>query len=81
MTLRTIVATWLIPPPVPVTVSVNDPVGEVDDAVTVRVEVKLGVSEGVLKAPLRPEGNPDRVSETGELKLFSAATLTRNETV
>jgi hypothetical protein len=78
---RIIFATWLAPPPLPVTVNVNDPTDALDDKAKVRVEPKFGVPEGVLKAPLTPEGNPDMVSETGELKPFNAATLTLNETI
>jgi hypothetical protein len=78
---RITLATWLVPPPAPVTVNVNGPVGAFDDRVSVRVESKFGVPEGVLKAPLTPDGNPDVVNETGELKPFSAATLTLNETI
>ena len=81
MTTRMTLATWLVPPPVPVTVNVNDPVAAVEDKVTVRVESKFGVPEGVLKTPLTPEGNPERVNETGVLNPFSAATLTLNEAV
>lgn len=78
---RIMLATWLVPPPVPVTIRVNDPVAALDDKVMVRVEPKFGFPEGVLNAPLTPDGIPDAVNATGELKPFNAATLTLNETV
>jgi hypothetical protein len=74
-------ATWVAPPPVPVTVTVNDPVGAFDGNVSVRVESKLGVPDGTLKAAFTPDGNPEVVKETCELNPFSAATWRLNETI
>jgi hypothetical protein len=65
---------WLVPPPLPVTVKVNDPVAASEAKVSVRVDPKFGVPEGVLNAPLTPCGNPDTVRVTGELKPFMAET-------
>ena len=67
-------AAWLVPPPVPVTVTVKDPVEAFDDMVRVSVDWKFGVPEGVLNVPLTPGGSPDTASETGELKPFTAST-------
>src|SRR5436309_11591897 len=46
------------PPPVPTNVTVNDPVGVVEDAVTVSVLVKLGWPDAGLKEQVAPEGRP-----------------------
>ena len=46
------------PPPVPTNVIVNDPVGVVEDAVTVSVLVKLGWPDAGLKVQVAPEGRP-----------------------
>jgi hypothetical protein len=61
-------ATWLNPPPLPVTVNVYEPVETFPGNVTVSVEAKFGVAEGLLKTPLAPEGNPETDNDTGELK-------------
>jgi hypothetical protein len=61
------------PPPVPVTVSVNDPVGAFAGSVTVSAESKLGVPDVMVKTP--PEGNPDTDKVTCELKPFKLTTL------
>ena len=74
--VRTMFATLLIPPPVPVTVNVNEPVVELTGSVIVSVEAKVGVAEGVLKTPLPPEGNPDTVNDTCELNPLRATTFT-----
>lgn len=81
LTVRTRFATRLNPPPVPVTVSVYEPVGVFEGRVTVRVDLKLGVAEGVLKTPLAPDGNPDTVNETCELKPLSPTILSEYEAV
>jgi hypothetical protein len=64
LTVRTRLATWLNPPPLPVTVNVYGPVDASLGNVTVRVEAKFGVAEGLLKTPLAPEGNPETDNET-----------------
>ena len=42
--------------------------------VTVRVESKSGVAEGVLRTALVPEGAPEMVKATGELNPLSEPT-------
>lgn len=79
--IRTALAKWLTPPPLPVIANVNDPAGALAGSVTVSVETKFGVAEGTLKTVLAPEGAPVTVNETCELKPFKAATLTVYETV
>ena len=81
MTVRTRLATWLNPPPLPLTVIVNAPVGTSPGNVTVSVEAKFGVPEGLLKTPLAPEGNPETDNEICELKPLRAATFTEYDTV
>jgi len=74
-------ATWLNPPPLPVTVNVYEPVATSPDNTTVRVEAKSGAPEGLLKPPLAPEGNPERDNETCELKPLRAETFTEYDAV
>ena len=69
-------AVCVIPPPDPVIVRVNEPVGVLVGIVTVSVEEKSGVDEGTLKTPPTPEGRPVIVRETCELKPFMPETLT-----
>jgi hypothetical protein len=76
LTVRTRLAILLNPPPLPVTVNVYEPVDTLSGNVTVSVEAKFGVAEGVLKTPLAPEGNPETDNDTGELKPFRAVTFT-----
>jgi hypothetical protein len=79
--IKTALARWLTPPPLPAIANVNDPVGVLAGSVTVSVEAKFGVAEGTLKTALAPEGAPVTVNETCELKPFIAATLTVYDTV
>lgn len=79
--IKTTLAKWLTPPPLPLIANVNDPVGALAGSVTVSVETKDGVAEGTLKTVLAPEGAPVTVNETCELKPFRAATLTVYDTV
>jgi len=81
LTVRTKLVTWLNPPPLPVTVNVNEPVDTFPGNVTVSVEAKFGVAEGVLNAPLAPEGNPETDNDTGELKPLRATTFTEYDAV
>ena len=74
-------AALVIPPPDPVMVRVNEPIGALVGNVTVSVEVKSGVDEGTLKTPPTPAGRPARVRETCELKPFRPETLTEYEVV
>ena len=81
LTVRPRLVMWLNPPPLPVTVNVNEPVDTFAGNVTVSVEAKFGVAKGVLKTPLAPEGNPETANDTGELKPFRAVTFTEYDTV
>ena len=74
-------ATLVIPPPDPVIVRVNDPVGTLLGRVTVSVEEKSGVDDGTLKTPPTPAGSPATVKETCELKPFRPDTLTEYDAV
>jgi hypothetical protein len=80
LTIRTRLATWLNPPPLAVTVNVYEAVAASAGSVTVSVEAKFGVPEGLLKTPLAPEGNPETDSETCELKPLRAVTFTEYDT-
>jgi hypothetical protein len=79
--VRTRLATWVNPPPLPVTVSVYEAVDTSVGNVTVSVEAKFGVPDGLLKTPLAPEGNPETDNETCELKPLRALTFTEYDTV
>jgi hypothetical protein len=72
---------WVNPPPLPVTVNVYGPVDTSVGRVTVSVEEKFGVPEGLLNTPLAPEGNPDTDNETCELNPLRASTFTEYGTV
>jgi len=63
------------PPPEPFTSNVTGPVAVFAGSVTVSVEAKLGVPDGMVKTPFAPDGNPDTVRVTGELKPFKLTTL------
>jgi hypothetical protein len=76
---RTTLATLEIPPPDPVMVSVNDPVGELAGMVSVRVDEKSGTDDWTLKVPPTPAGRPASDKETCELKPFKPTTLTEYE--
>ena len=80
-TVRSTLATCVVPPPVPVTVNVNDPAGTLIGSVMVRVDAKFGLAAGTLNTPLAPDGRPETASETCELNPFSPTTLTAYETV
>ena len=71
---RSTFATLLMPPPDPVMVNMNEPVGELLGMVTVSVETKSGVPDGRLKTPSAPDGYPETANETCELKPFKPAT-------
>ena len=81
MTVRPRLVMWLNPPPLPVTINVNEPEDTFPGNVIVSVEVKFGVAEGLLKTPLAPGGNPETDNDTGELKPLSGATLTEYDTI
>jgi len=81
LTVRTRLATWVNPPPLPVIVSVYEAVGTSVGSVTVSIEAKFGVAEGSLKTPLAPEGNPETDNETCELKPLRAETFTEYDAV
>ena len=70
VTVRLMVAVWVTPPPVAVIVTVALPVVAVLLAERVRVELPLpGAAIDVgLKLAVTPDGNPEAVSETAELK-------------
>jgi len=74
-------ASFVIPPPDPVRVRVNEPVGALVGMVTVSVEEKSGVDDRTLKTPPTPTGSPARVKETCELKPLSPETLTEYDVV
>jgi hypothetical protein len=74
-------ATWLNPPPLPVTVNVYTAGATSPGNVTVSVEAKFGVPEGLLKTPLAPEGNPETDNETCELKPLRAEIFTEYDAV
>jgi hypothetical protein len=71
---RITLATLVIPPPDPVMVSVNEPVGALFGMVTVSVDEKSGEEDGALKTPPTPPGSPATVKETCELKPFTPTT-------
>ena len=73
---KTRFAALLTPPPAPVTINVNGPVGAFAGSVTVSAEAKLGVPDVMVKTPLAPDGNPDTDKVTWDLKPFKPTTLT-----
>lgn len=75
----TVLPTLDRPPPVPVIVSVNEPVWTLPGSVTVNVETKPGVPDVTLKTPLTPDGRPDIDRVTGELKPLMPTTSTEND--
>jgi hypothetical protein len=77
--IRTTLATLVNPPPDPVMVSVNDPVGGLAGMVSVRVEEKSGTDDWTLKVPPTPAGRPDSARETCEVKPFKPTTFTEYE--
>lgn len=81
MIIRTALATLVNPPPDPVMVSVNDPVGELAGIVSVSVEEKSGTDDWTLKVPPTPAGRPASDRETCELKPFKPTTLIEYEVV
>jgi hypothetical protein len=74
-------ASLVIPPPDPVMVRVNEPVGALVGMVTVSVEEKSGLDDGTLKTPPTPAGSPAIVKETCELKPLRPETLTEYDVV
>ena len=81
LTVRTRLATWVNPPPLPVTVNVYGPVDTLLGSVTVRVEAKFGGAEGLLNTPSAFGGSPETDNDTGELKPLRAVTFTEYDTV
>jgi hypothetical protein len=81
LTVRTRLATCVNPPPFPVTVKVYEVVDTSLGNVTVSVEAKFGVAEGLLNTPLAPGGNPETDNDTCELKPLRASTFTEYDTV
>jgi len=67
--LVTVSVNWVVcvfPPPVPVTVMVDEPVGVEDEVLTVKVLVKVGLPDAGLKLHDAPEGRPlvqDRLTD------------------
>ena len=61
--VRITFATLVIPPPDPVMVRVNEPVGALAGMVTVSVEEKSGRDDGMLKTPPTPAGSPSHSSK------------------
>jgi len=80
LTIRAMVAILLSPPPVPVTVKVNEPGVTPGGSRIVSVETKLGIPEAGLKAPVEPEGNPVTDNAIIELNPFRGAAFTEYET-
>lgn len=78
---RIMFATLVMPPPDPVIVIVNEPVGALVGMVTVSVEEKSGTDEGTLKTPPTPAGSPDKAKETWELKPLRPETWTEYDVV
>jgi hypothetical protein len=74
LTVKAILALWLIAPEVPVTFTVAVPETAVAEAVSVNVEVALPFAAGVTglveKAAVTPLGRPVAVSVVAELKPF-----------
>ena len=72
VTVKVIVALWLVEPEVPVIVTVAVPTVALEEAVSVRVEVALpfagGVTGVVENVAVTPEGRPDALSVVAELK-------------
>jgi hypothetical protein len=70
VTVRPIVAVWVTPPPVAVTVIVAVPAAAVLLAERVSVELPLpgAAIEVGLKVAVTPDGNPEAESDTAELK-------------
>jgi hypothetical protein len=72
VTVKVIVALWLVEPEVPVIVTVAVPTVALEEAVSVRVEVALpfagGVTGLVENVAVTPEGRPDALSVVAELK-------------
>ena len=81
LTVKARIVMWFIPPPLPVTVNVYEPVDAFPGNVTVSVDVKSGVPEGLLSTPLAPEGSPEMDNDTGELNPLRAVTFTEYDTV
>ena len=81
LTVKARLATWVIPPPLPVTVNVYEPVDTFPGNVTVSVDVKSGVPDGLLNTPIAPEGSPEMDNDTCELNPLRAATFTEYDTV
>jgi hypothetical protein len=78
---KTTFATLVNPPPDPVMVNVNDPVGELAGIVSVRVEEKSGTEDWTLKVPPTPAGSPASDNEICELNPFKPTTFTEYEVV
>ena len=81
LTVRARLVMWDTPAPLPVTVSVYEPVDAFPGNVTVSVDVKSGVPDGLLSTPLAPEGSPETDKDTSELNPLRAVTFTEYDTV
>jgi len=57
-TTREIWVEWLMPPPLPITVTAYEPVGVADEVVIVSELVNVGDPEGGRKEHEAPEGSP-----------------------
>src|SRR5215472_14634539 len=70
VTVRAMVAVWVTPPPLAVTVTLVVPAGALLLAVNVKVELPLpgAAMELELKAAVTPAGSPETDNETAELK-------------
>jgi hypothetical protein len=79
--IRTTLACRVMPPPIPVIISVNVPVGTLPGIVIVRVDKNEGIAEVCVKTPLAPAGSPATLSVTGELNPFRVTTLIEYEVV
>src|SRR6267378_7844510 len=76
VTTRVTFVLWLRLPLVPLTVSGNDPVIAVLEAVTVTVEVPPPVTDAGLMDPLAPAPKPEALRLTVPVKPFVAVTVT-----
>lgn len=79
LTTKVTVVLLVVEPLVPVTVSVYVPTAAEDDTVTVRVEVTVPLTGGVTvpdeRPVVTPEGAPDTVSVTDELKFIDETVM------
>ena len=76
VTLSVIVAVWLRAPVLPVTVSVEMPIGVFEVVVTLKVELPEPVTDAGLNDAVAPDGRPLTLSATGPANPLNAAMLT-----